>query len=131
MNDFAGAMEESIIELISPMKCLKIKRVGESERRFISFLDTLMIRNIDLSIKTMWWQKECISRQTLNFHSYHSLQIKRNVVAEYIRHALSVTSPGFFHTTISNLRKNVKRSSNSTNFTEPIIKKVLNRLALQ
>lgn len=91
VDDFAGAMKEDVIErfeevLTSNIKGLKIKRGNESAERSISFLDTLIISNQDSTMETRWWQKECSSRQILNFHYYLSTQTKRNVVSGHIRH---------------------------------------------
>lgn len=91
-----------------------------------TFLDVLIVRNSRLGIKTRWWQKECSARRILNFHSFHSTQLKRNVVAEYIRHAICITSPEFMQITIKGLRSVFRRSSYPSNLTEPIIKHFLN-----
>lgn len=107
------------------MVSLTIKHTEEMEDNHSTFLDVLLTRNTDLSI-TRCWQKECSARQIINSHSYHPLQLTRNVVSEYARHAISVTSPEFMNVTVKNLRSVFRRSSYPSNFTEPIIKCLTN-----
>lgn len=112
-------------ELTKPMENLTIKFTKESEERSSTFLDVLIVRDDNLCINTRWWQKECSAKRILNFHSYHPLEMKKNVVSEYIRHAIYITSPEFMHITIKNLRTTLRRSSYPMNFTEPIIKRLM------
>lgn len=133
VDDFGGAMKQSVIttfeeELTSVMKGLKIKRTDESSTGSITFLDTLILRNEDQVVTTRWWFKECSAMQILNYHSFHPMQMKWNVVNEYVRHAIRITSPELMHTTVKNLRLFLKRSSYPKKFTEPIIKNMLSSL---
>ncbi len=140
IDDFSGLILESIAvsfenELTGPIGGLTLKRTNETQQQqnleFSStFLDVIIIRNAEegVNIKTRWWQKGCSARRILNFHSFHQLQLKRNIVTEYTRHAIHITSPEYMHMTIKGLRSVFRRSSYPSNFTEPIIKNFLNIL---
>lgn len=79
-------------------------------------------------IRMNWWQKECSSKQILNFHSHHPTSVKRNVVMEFTKHALSVTSPIMYQHTIRNLYKTFRRSSYPPNFIDKILKTTLSKI---
>lgn len=123
-------------ELTSVIKGLKIKRDDESPDNSISFLDTMITRKDCQSITrkdcqsvvSRWWSKECSAKVILNYHSFHTLSMKRSVLEEYIRHAISVTSPELMSITIRNLRLVLRRSSYPTTVTEPILKFQLSKL---
>lgn len=80
IDDFIGAMKSSIMELFrikleSQIRNLSLKHTNESYDGTVSYLDCLVSRNEDSIITIRWWQKECSSRQILNFHSHHPTYI--------------------------------------------------------
>lgn len=130
VDDLAGAVDPKIFEMFEQVitgnvKSLKVERCDESAERSITFLDTMVIKDHENRILTRWWQKECSARQILNFHSAHPRYMKVNVVREYIRHALAVTSPILYDVTIKNLRKVLRRSSYPFGFIQDILVEVL------
>lgn len=135
VDDFIGAMDPGIMtafenKIMSFINGLTIKRTDESSDRSVSFLDLLVVRdevsfeNINF-IKMQWWQKPCSSKKIVNFHSLHPTSLKSNVVYEYTRHALCITSPCFYQLTMKNLKHTFTRSSYPPNFIKKILNKVL------
>lgn len=126
VDDFVGAMREDLIqkfeiELVSTIEGLNIKRTDESVENCVTFLDTMVIRN-GSNISTKWWQKSCSSHQILNFHSYHPIHMKINVIREYVRHAVSITSHDLMHSTVKKIRLVMRKSSYPKSVTEPVLK---------
>ncbi len=90
---------------------LKIEREDEDENNSISYLNCKMNRREDNTIGFVWWHKEYSSRQILNFHSNHPLFMKRNVVNECIKNALSITTDDYLFKAVSDVKKILRRSS--------------------
>lgn len=130
VDDFVSAMDPKVFDefeqgITADINSLKVKRSGQSSDGSITFLDVEIIRDNENNILTQWWQKECSARHILNYHSAHPKYMKENVVLEYIRHALSVTSPVLFNDTIKRLKKNLRRSSYPISFVQDLINRTL------
>lgn len=130
VDDLAGALDRKLFayienQITGNIRDLRVERTDESENGCITFLDTMVIRDRDDVILTRWWQKECSAMQILNYHSSHPKVLKINVVREYIRHALAVTSPVLYNVTIKNLRKVLRRSSYPFDFIQDNLKRIL------
>lgn len=59
--------------------------VEVEENGKIPFLDLLLIRQPDQTIKTKWYMKPIASGRFLNYHSAHSIKQKVNVAKNFIR----------------------------------------------
>lgn len=53
--------------------------VEKEECNHLPFLDMMMVRQDDQSIKTEWYMKTIASRRFLNYHSCHPMNLKINV----------------------------------------------------
>lgn len=77
----------------------------------VEFLECTFRRNQNLTVTSRWLKKNYISLSIQNFHSYHPVIMKKNVMLEMIRHAFSITSPEFIESTEILLREILRRSS--------------------
>ncbi|KAJ6643085.1 hypothetical protein Bhyg_08041, partial [Pseudolycoriella hygida] len=126
VDDFLGAMNPNTFvkferELKNQIPNLSTKRTDESVDGGVSFLDCWIIRRENSYINMRWWQKDCSSQQILNFHSHHPYHMKKNLVNEYIRHAMQITSPSLRYITARGLQTVMKKSSYPENFYQNLI----------
>lgn len=133
VDDLVGALEPKIFNFVEKtitgnVKNLEVTRSDESDTGSVSFLDTLILKDSENGLMTKWWQKDCSSKQILNFHSAHLRSLKISVVREYIRHALAVTSPILYDATIKDLRKVLRRSSYPFGFIQDNLLEVLSKI---
>lgn len=133
VDDFAAIIEKTSIEMFErkmnqTMPDLPIERSDEDKRGNITYLDIKITRNDDGNLDTEWWQKECSTRQILNFHSNHPTFMKRNMVKEFIRHAITITSPNRHRATIQRLTHTLRRSSYPKNFILKQLKHILEEI---
>lgn len=101
----------SVKEKISEIVKMELTVTNEDGNQDVEFLDCIFHRNQDLSISNRWAKKSYNSLAILNYHSYHPMNMKRNVVLEMINHAYAVTSPEFFNDTRELLITILKNSS--------------------
>lgn len=83
---------DAVSQLIRSHVGMDITIESENKHSEVTFLDCTFKRNQDNTLSSRWYKKECCSMQVLNFHSYHPWHIKRNVVLNMIKNALSITS---------------------------------------
>lgn len=69
---------------------------------------------MDLSIYVRWSQKDYSSKRIINYHSFHPM--RANVVKEYVKNALKLTTSGYRNLTINLLRKTLRNSDYSHAF---------------
>lgn len=89
----------AVKENISTAANMELTVTDENENLDVEFLDCVFRRNQDLSISNRWLKKGYNSLSILNYHSYHPINMKVNVVREIIRHAFAVTSSEFMKET--------------------------------
>lgn len=126
VDDIASAMDTKIISkfeeiLNSTISGLYVKREDEDENRSISYLNCEINRREDNTIGVKWIQKKYSSRQIMNFHSNQPYYMKLNVVKEYIKNAIKITTDDHLPETITRLTKALNRSSYPNNFYEKFI----------
>lgn len=126
VDDLGGAMDESIISVFEShlngiVSGLRVEREDEDNERSITYLNCKLRRRTDNTIGFSWWNKPYSSRQILNFHSNHPYHTKWNVVKEYIKNALAITTDECVSTTVSELKTILRRSSYPNNFFEKYI----------
>lgn len=90
---------------------MELTETREDENLNVEFLDCTIYRNQNLTISSRWSKKIYSSLSILNFHSYHPVIMKRNVILEMIRHAFEVTSPEYTEEAKSILHDILRRSS--------------------
>lgn len=96
---------------------MKLKLTTEDEKNEVIFLDLKVGRNLDVPlIYARWTQKVFSAKRIIDFHSYHPYKMKIAVVKEYVKNALSLTSPGFRNHTVNLLRKILRNSSYEHSF---------------
>ncbi|XP_055522434.1 uncharacterized protein LOC129716622 [Wyeomyia smithii] len=60
--------------------------------RKIPFLDMVLIRQTDQTIRTEWYSKPMASGRLLDFHSCHPLHLKMNTIANFIQRVRQFTT---------------------------------------
>lgn len=116
VDDFATAMDEEATIMFQnrmnkAIEGLKLILTPENEKHEIVYLDMTIKRTDDNCLLHHWYQKDCAKGTILNFFSNHPLSMKKNIVKEYIRHALKVTSPQLYGTTLKRVGKVLRKSS--------------------
>lgn len=103
VDDIFSSFHENNItlikEAISTTTNMELTITSEDDNREVEFLDCVFRRNEDLSVSSRWMKKNYSSRSILNFHSFHPMKMKVNIVREMIKHAYAVTSPEFYTAT--------------------------------
>lgn len=95
----------------------------ENERR-LPFLDMVLVRQADQTVKTEWYMKQIASGRFLNYHSFHPLHHKMNVAQNFIKRVND------FSTNLSPLKikKIVHRQLGLNDYPKPLINRMLNRI---
>lgn len=121
---------------------LTVTNENENENFDIEFLDCVFQRNQDSSISSRWLKKDyelCFvskrkkdynSLAILNYHSYHPMNMKVNVVRQMIRHAFAITSSEFMKETKELLITILHNSSYASRFIANQLSAVLYLLQL-
>lgn len=122
VDDLGSAMDSNMV------KDLRIDREDEDEGQSVSYSNCKLIRRKDNTIGFVWWQKPYSSKQILNFHSNHPLIMKRNVVCEYIKNALTITTDDYIFKAVAGLNSVLKRSSYPENFFKNYVLETLKNL---
>lgn len=116
VDDFITAMDEEATHLFMSrmnraIDGLSLVLTPESASKKITYLDMELRRNDDNSISLIWWQKECSKNTILSYFSNHPRPMKLNIMKQYMKHALSITSPEMYPLTMRKLTKVLRRSS--------------------
>jgi len=108
-SDYINELE-SIISTFSGG--IKLKHERENDDNEIVYLNTLIKRNVNCrNILTLrWYQKPTSSCTVLNYHSAHPYHIKENLINEFVRSALRITSNLHYDATISLIYKTLRNS---------------------
>lgn len=107
---------ESVMSEMAKSVNMELTTTKEDVNRDVEFLDCIIRRNLDSSISSRWFKKDYASLSILNYHSYHPVNMKNNVVFEMIKHAYAITSPEFIEHTKEILIGILKRSSYPEHF---------------
>lgn len=136
VDDLIGGIEESrIAEVQKAIEArhggMKLKVVLENGNREVDYLQMRIKRNSedDNSLSVRWMQKEFSSKRILDFHSSHPMRMKVNVVREFIRNALILSSKEAWNLSINMLRKTLANSNYSYYFIYDQINFVMNRFS--
>lgn len=129
VDDIISALDESHILYVQSLieeelEGMKLKLTKEDECGKVEFLQMKVERTSDNVIRAMWNQKGYSSKRILDFHSFHPRKMKFNVVKEYVRSALSLTSLSNKRGVIKALRKALKGS----NYPDYFINRVIDSL---
>lgn len=116
VDDIGGAMDVDTIPIIENflnniIEDLRVVRTDEDEFKSLSYLNCKLIRREDNTISFAWWHKSYASRQLLNYHSNHPHTMKQNIIKEYIKNALSITTDDYIYKSLCEIEKVLKRSS--------------------
>lgn len=96
---------------------MKLKLTVEDVENEVDYLQMKVGRNVrENSVYVRWTQKDYSSGRILDFHSFHPLNMKVNVVKEYVKSALKLTSTMHWNKTINSLRKVLRNSNYSHSF---------------
>lgn len=106
----------AVKDRISAYTNMELTISNEDTNQDVDFLDCTFHRNEDSSISSRWLKKNYSSLSILNYHSYHPMSIKRNIVREMIKNAYAVTSNEFIEDTKELLKKILVNSSYPNSF---------------
>lgn len=130
VDDFATIMKKQISgtfhsHIEQQVKGLPIKKEEMDPDGKITYLDVMMHRNEEKQIITQWYQKSCSARKILDFHSNHPTLMKRNMIREFMRHALKLTHATRYQETIRKITSTLRRSSYPKSMIMAEMKKIL------
>lgn len=112
---FYGVQEEYkriLISRIIEATNINLKSTEEDGNNSVNYLNMECIRNeTNNKLEFRWWQKPESAKRILDFHSFHPLQMKINIISEFVMNALRVTSKHFWNETILSV-DNVLSNSN-------------------
>lgn len=125
MDDLIYATSEGcvqgLVEEVVSLSGINLKTSGENEENSVNYLNMNVMRNArdgnKLEIK--WWHKPESCCKILNYHSFHPFSMKMNVITEFIRNSLRLTSSFYWDETIDS----VKRILSNSGYSSTIIKK--------
>lgn len=137
VDDLISASDAiTIIELkkeIEHRLGMSLKLTSEDESSEVEFLQMKVGRHGKDGDRVYfrWTQKEYSARKILDFHSFHPLRMKLNVVNEFIRSALRVTTAQFWNVSINALKKVLSNSNYPYYFICESVSLVKKRLLLE
>lgn len=102
---------------------INLKLEIENEQKEVTFLN-MEISNYSGEIITKWWQKPQSSNRILDYYSYHPRNMKLNIIKEYLRNALRITSPIFWDITTNSVKKVLRNSNYPKKLIRETIKQV-------
>lgn len=116
VDDIIAAMDESCVlrmqSTIESLLGMKLKIVYESVHKEVDYLQMRIGRDSESNVvHVRWIQKEYSSKRIIDFNSYHPQKMKNNVVNEFIRSALKLTSRVHWKLTVNALRTTLKNSN--------------------
>lgn len=112
-------------EIMKECGGINLKLEIENEQKEVNFLN-MEISNFSGKIITKWWQKPQSSDRILDYHSYHPRNMKLNIIEEYLRNALRITSPIFWDITTKSVRIVLRNSNYPKKLIRETIRKVRN-----
>lgn len=99
VDDFLAGVHNNYVNSIRDVisqhyNGIKLKLNVEDENGEVFYCNMAISRDLNNNnrIRIRWWKKPQSSNKILDFHSFHPIGMKKNVVKEYVRNALSVTS---------------------------------------
>lgn len=123
VDDIIGAIDETYLPEVqfaieSLHEGMKLKIKLEDDMKEVDYLQVKVGRAFesDNSIHMRWIQKEYSSKQIVNFHSFHPMSMKENIVKEYVANGLKLTTPQHRRLTLTSLRKTLRNSSYPNRF---------------
>lgn len=118
VDDIIGAVDRRYINKIqesieSLCAGLKLKIELEDDNNEVIYLNAKVGRDIanGNSIHVKWFQKEHCAKRILDFHSYHPQHVKNNVVKEFVKSSLKISSSRHWKEVLRALRKVLRNSS--------------------
>lgn len=135
VDDLIGGIDERYLTDVkdaieSEHEGMKLKMVLENADNEVDYLQVRIARNAGdgNSLRVRWMQKEFGAKRILDFHSFHPLRMKINVVWELIANAFRLSSEEHWNWSINMLRKTLAHSNYSYFFIYEQINVVKNRL---
>ena len=98
----ADKVEEILMVFNNYDANLKFTIEREDENKSVPYLDTRVIRDQEGNIVLDWYQKQSASGRYLNYHSIHSLGIKKNLIKQMKKRITNISDNQFLN---KNLRK--------------------------
>lgn len=115
--------KDILTERIKQISGIKLKSTEEDEKHSVNYLNIECNRNTteNNKIEFKWWQKPESSGRILDYHSFHPLHMKINIVSEFVKNALRLTSKKFWQETIIAVKKVLLNS----NYPSRLIKRII------
>lgn len=127
-----GIQEDQRINLINQImhsSNIKLKSTIEDENNSVSYLNMECIRNSEENskIEFKWWQKPESACRIIDYHSSHPLHMKINIVNEFVKNVLKITSKKYWIETINTLKTLLSNS----NYPNRLIKRIISRICIE
>lgn len=90
----------------------------------LPFLDTLVIRKDNQTLKTSWYSKPISSGRILNYLSFHPMNMKLNVAANFIKRVTMLST----NTTLAQQKQKIFQTLRLNNYPSSLINRIINRI---
>lgn len=129
VDDLIAAIDvdclKDVQRVIESLLGMKMKLEVEDENKEVEYLQLKIGRSSNSRmLHVRWIQKEYSAKKIIDYYSYHPREMKNNVVREFIRSALTLTSPVHWKQTTNVLRLTLKRSNYPNGIVENEIESV-------
>lgn len=116
MDDlFYGVQKEQkdlLTDNIYQVSGIKLKSTEEDAKNSVNYLNMECIRSVlDNKIKFKWWQKPESAKRILDYHSFHPMHMKVNLISEFVMNALRLTSKQYWQEIIANVEDMLSNSN--------------------
>lgn len=105
MDDIICGVHEQfkkyLIDRIMFHSKINLKSTVNDASSSVSYLNMEIFKNSLNVIEIKWWQKPEYCYRILDYHSFHPFRMKINVMTEYIRNSLELTSPCHWNETVN------------------------------
>lgn len=131
VDDVIGGIDESsLIDIqdgIEKSLGIKLQMCRENDENEVDYLQMKIRRQTDNYnlIDIRWYQKEYSSKSILNFHSFHPWRMKSDVVVEFIRNALKISSKIHWEEVTDVLRKVLQNSNYKRGYINGCISRII------
>lgn len=96
--------KDNLTDNVYQVSGIKLKSTEEDAKNSVNYLNMECVRNVlDNKIEFKWWQKPESAKKILDYHSFHPMHMKINVISEFLMNALRLTSKQYWQEIITSV----------------------------